>query len=177
MIRRLLFWLSGFLRCRLIKLNDSPYLERYYIGSWLGYTVFLHRFVRSDWENCLHNHPWRVAWSFILCGQYTEELALDLCPEDSLTGCLTTTRKIRFFNRVPHNRFHRIVEVHPDTWTLLIQSKRMRINGVPKCFGFICRVELGSQLGTLFTSVPESRWRWNKAPLGKDSGRASMREV
>lgn len=114
MIRRLLFWLSGHLRCRLIKVNNAPYLERYYVGSVWGYEIHLHRFVRSDREDHLHNHPWRIAWSFVLCGRYTEELALDVDPEVNLLGCLTTTRKIRFFNRIPYNRFHRIIETVPD---------------------------------------------------------------
>lgn len=84
MLARLLYGLAGRLPLRTIKAPDGgPYLERYFLGRvpdrvpWIGGTqVYLHRFLASDPDRGLHNHPWRWARSLILCGGYWEERLL-----------------------------------------------------------------------------------------------------
>lgn len=93
---RLLYWLSGFLPCRIISDNGTPYLERYYVGTLLGVRFYLHRFVGSDPARGLHDHPWPWARSLILSGWYYEETR-------------TGTRKVRWFNRLNGDTFHRVI--------------------------------------------------------------------
>lgn len=83
MINKLLTKISGRLSYRQIKGPDGePYLERYFLtqfpkwrwlGKWAGGIIYLHRFVDNDPDRGLHDHPWGVAYSFILSGQYVEE--------------------------------------------------------------------------------------------------------
>lgn len=95
-MRKLLYWLSGRLPCRLINDGDRPYLERYYVGRAFGWTFYLHRFVGSDPARGLHDHPWDRAYSLILSGWYFEETRSGM-------------RKVRWFNRLTGDSFHRVV--------------------------------------------------------------------
>lgn len=108
MINKFLFWLTGFLPCRIITINDSPYLERYYITR----NIYLHRFISLDGDRNLHDHPW-TAMSFILSGCYTEEL----------TEGRHRVRK--WFNFIDAGKFHRIMFVEPHTWTLFIRGTQL----------------------------------------------------
>ena len=47
-MRKLLFWLTSHLPCRIIAEEGSVYLERYYLFTLLGWRFYLHRFVGSD---------------------------------------------------------------------------------------------------------------------------------
>ena len=46
------------------RLNNEPYLERYYIflkdRKWFPFNVFLHKFLKSDPDD-LHDHHWPYA--------------------------------------------------------------------------------------------------------------------
>lgn len=120
-IARTLFHFSGYLPCKLIGRDGKPYLERYYLFSLLGLTAYLHRFVRDDAEEEVHNHPWRLAGSLVICGQYQEERLEAFsawCRRDPLIRYVT----IRWGNLIGQNRFHRIVGVRPETWTLFLHS-------------------------------------------------------
>jgi len=96
MNNKLLYWLSGFMPCRLINDGDRPYLERYYVGTLLGWRFYLHRFVGSDPAGALHDHPWSKAYSLILSGWYWEETR-------------SGTRRVRWFNSLTGDTFHRVV--------------------------------------------------------------------
>ena len=120
MINRLLFGLTAGLPCRLITLPSGPYLERYWLGRWFGYTAYLHRFVSPDGERHLHNHPWH-ARSLVLAGGYVEEVVTDLTAE----GPLTERHRVRWWSAVPANKFHRIAAVEPGTWTLFVHAPRI----------------------------------------------------
>ncbi len=112
MINKFLFWLTGFLPCRLITINGKPYLERYYLLK----NAYLHRFINLDGDRHLHDHPWR-ALSFILSGSYTEEL-------------IGGRYRVRvYFNYIGKRTLHRITFVEPNTWTLFIHGKRFRTWG------------------------------------------------
>lgn len=78
-LARRLFWIGGHLPLRVIG-REEPYLERYFLfrlPTWVplagGMQAYLHRFVRSDSDDGLHDHPWRWAATFILSGGYLEQ--------------------------------------------------------------------------------------------------------
>lgn len=95
MMSKLLFKLTARLPCRLIQLDSGPYLERYYLGTLLGVTFYLHRFVSSDTERHLHNHPWGWGRALVLAGGYVEESVHDICPHANDSGCIMQRKYIR----------------------------------------------------------------------------------
>lgn len=56
------------------RVNNEPYLERYYVflrdRTWFPFNVFLHKFLKSDPDD-VHDHPWPYA-TLILRGGYNE---------------------------------------------------------------------------------------------------------
>lgn len=92
---KLLYRLTADLPYREIKDDGKDYLERYYLTTRKGKRYYLHCFLGSDPGRNLHSHKWH-AWSFILCGWYWEERAWG-------------TRKVRWFNRIDPDAFHRVV--------------------------------------------------------------------
>ena len=95
-MNKLLFWLAGFLPCRIISDNGVPYLERYYVCTLFGVRVYLHRFVGSDPGRSLHDHPWRWAGSLVLSGWYNEETRSGI-------------KRVRWFNWITGDTFHRVI--------------------------------------------------------------------
>lgn len=95
-MRSLLYWLSGRLPCCIISDGDKPYLERYYLFTALGVRFYLHRFVESDPDRGLHDHPWPWAFSIILAGSYEEHRR-------------SGARTVRWFNWLTGDNFHRVV--------------------------------------------------------------------
>jgi len=164
MLNKLLFRLTSRLPCRIIELDSGPYLERYYVGCFKGVTFYLHRFVSSDSEDHIHNHPWRYALSVILTGGYVEEICHDIAPSAGPSGCVTYRRRVRWFNRVDGNRFHRIHDAKPGTWTLFMHSERIQGKG----WGFL------KQCGDVTVFVPHGssprRW-WEEAVKGGEINR------
>jgi hypothetical protein len=96
MMKRLLYWLAGFLPCRIISDDGQPYLERYYIATLFGVRVYLHRFVGSDPARGLHDHPWPWAGSVVLSGWYYESTRSGL-------------NRVRWFNWLTGDSFHRVI--------------------------------------------------------------------
>lgn len=140
-MNKLLMWLTRNLPLRTIPLASGPYLERYFVCQWFGVNVYLHRFLSSDTERHLHNHPWGWGGSVVLSGGYDEESVLDLCPRMP-GGAISRLRRVNWFNRVDGNHFHRISNAAPNTWTLFIHGPRQwatRPDGVPvrKGWGFL----------------------------------------
>lgn len=98
----LLMLITARLPMRIINDGKRPYLERYYLGTLFGWRFYLHRFVGSDPDRGLHDHPWLTAYSLILSGWYWEELR-------------TGTRRVRWLNRLTGDTFHRVVlPKYPD---------------------------------------------------------------
>ena len=177
MIHKILYSLTANLPCRLIDLPTGPYLERYYLGRVCGVTFYLHRFVSSDSERHLHNHPWTWGRSLILSGGYVEERATDICPHASASGCVTHQRRIRWWNRVNAATFHQIHAAKPNTWSLFFHGPRATVmrNGrrAYKGWGFIQRQDLpDGEKVTAFFPFPSStsKW-WLTAPDGRSAGR------
>ncbi|WP_295802162.1 hypothetical protein [uncultured Microbulbifer sp.] len=185
-MNKLLYWLTGRLPVRFINLDSGPYLERYYLGQLFGITFYLHRFVSSDSERHLHNHPWGWGGSLILCGSYEEERALDLCPAAGPAGCLTERVRRRWYNQVNGNTIHRIHDAAPGTWTLFFHGPRQMVRRpsrhvpgkfalAPKGWGFFEQRELISEYRTEFVEhqISYGEW-WLTAPKGIDAGRVPL---
>jgi hypothetical protein len=173
MINKLLYKITGRLPVRLINVNDAPYLERYHVGTAFGWKIYLHRFVSSDGEHHLHNHPWRHGLSIILSGGYTEEVAVDVCPHASASGMIVTRVERRWFNRVDGAYIHRIAESLPNTWSLFMHGPRQVVDGGRlKGWGFFERCDTGD---TRYTpaQVSDQNWHMN-APIGRDSFRVKL---
>lgn len=123
-MKNILFKLSAYCRCRVIKGNDNqPYLERYHLLSLpFGIQLYLHRFVAGDPGKGLHNHPWKSALSLILSGQYIETRL-----ESKKEGLPFKKRIISSgsLNYINGEIYHRI-DVAPNmhVWSLFIHTKK-----------------------------------------------------
>jgi len=123
-MQNLLFKLTAYCRCRIIKGNDGqPYLERYHLLSLpFGSHLYCHRFVAGDPGKGLHNHPWKAAISLILSGQYIEtrldRKKVGLPFKKRLIG----SGSLNFING---DIYHRI-DVSPNNhvWSLFIHTKK-----------------------------------------------------
>ncbi|MDS1141758.1 hypothetical protein RE432_15055 [Pusillimonas sp. SM2304] len=155
MIRFLLHRLTNRLPARIISDGDTPYLERYYVGTFLGVRFYLHQFVGSDPDRGLHDHPWPWAFSIILAGSYLEETR-------------SGKKEVRWFNTLVGDSFHRVVlkERYGRTlpvWTLFAhRAKRV------KRWGFM-RATSSSDEFYYFLHRPsvDECW-WETAPKGAE---------
>jgi len=159
-MRRFLYWLSGRLPCRIISDDGTPYLERYYVCTVFGVRVYLHRFVGSDPDRGLHDHPWPWAFSLVLSGWYIEELRR-----------ASKFRTVRWINFLTGDTFHRVILPHGrrDTWTLFAHRAK-----VVKEWGFWH----GCKVGAIWTPYPQqtgTREWWPEVPLGRDEPRRMPR--
>ena len=69
----------------------------------------------TDLPYC-HNHPWEFCWGLILNGGYTHE-CFDVA--DGKAGpARSETYAPGQVNFMLHSKYHRILEVQPDTYTL-----------------------------------------------------------
>ncbi len=124
MIKKIIYWLTGHLKCRIIDSNGRPYLERYYVGTIFKKRVFIHRFVASDPDRGLHNHPWKWALSWILVGGYRELLKGKNGDSEYIYSVL---RKPWSFNYIKDTTMHRVMidnETTQDAWSLFIHGPR-----------------------------------------------------
>lgn len=105
--------------CRVIESGGKPYLIRVFLehrySGRSAQTTYLHRFVSSDAERWLHDHPFD-ARSEVLCGGYAEEKLTTLSHKGPMTETLWRVPGEEFW--ISSGTFHRIVSVEPDTWTL-----------------------------------------------------------
>lgn len=137
--------ISATMPMKLIRINDEPYLERYYAGTFAdGWDLWLHHFIRNDAERHLHSHPF-VFCSVMLVGGYTEHLgdqdyrmtipvadrALDATFEKHIHRMRCEIKECHKehgaflddagqFIRVGYSDWHRISAVNPDTWTAVL---------------------------------------------------------
>ncbi|MCA8113867.1 hypothetical protein [Burkholderia cepacia] len=152
MLRALLFSISGRLPCRIISDAGRPYLERYYLVTLFGVRVYLHRFVDSDPDRGLHDHPWPWAFSLILTGWYYEQTRAG-------------TKIVRWFNALIGDSFHRVIlprdhGVH-ECWTIFAHRARRT-----KEWGFL---RDKGQLGRVYTTHKpgaDDQW-WKRAARGR----------
>ena len=162
---KFLFSFTANKRCRLIKIGDKPYLERYLLGRVFGITFFLHRFLASDGDRFVHDHPWRWSLSWILCGGYKEERLQYLNPE---TGWHSRHRYLSsgWINVLTPRAFHRIQQPEHETWTLFVHGRRL------KQWGFLnYDAETKRTSYSANQEPPETRAWKTTAPLGRAAGR------
>lgn len=167
-VHKFLYRLTSQRPCRLIYVEDRPYLERYFLGRWFNHIFYLHRFVSSDRERHIHNHPWEKGYTIVVVGQYKEESLVDLCPTASESGCVTKISTRRWFGRVNGNTFHRIHDATPGTWTLFWHTDFLKNKG----WGFMSQ-SADNPHQTIFTThvSRSSRKWWETQPLGVDMPR------
>ncbi|MES2384494.1 MAG: hypothetical protein V4593_08090 [Pseudomonadota bacterium] len=122
-----------------------PYLDRYSFrpqgesgtNEWRAY---VHHFLAPD-DDGHHNHPFAWSLSIVLRGSYTEEV---LHIGTKVTW--TETRRVRWFNWITADKYHRIVSLHParpgaapgaGVWTLFLAGPLARDRaGTPRGWGF-----------------------------------------
>lgn len=157
MIERLLLALSARLPCRLIDGDQGePYLERYYLFGAFGWHAYLHRFVDSDPDRGLHDHPWGRAISLVLSGGYDE-----IRPVRTGEPARTCTRTLNSWrlNRLAGTDFHRVVlRDRRPVWTLFLHGPRV------KGWGFVQNGEYRAMARDGGEFRHRDWWKW--APRG-----------
>jgi len=117
-------WLDKIGRKRIVmdRVNNEPYLERYYVflkdRKSFPFNIFIHKFLKSDPDD-LHDHPWSY-FTFILMGGYYEWMP----------GVNCEIRKWRgpgHFRMCKANSLHRIELKEGITcWTLFMPFAKVR---------------------------------------------------
>jgi hypothetical protein len=123
-----LFERWGRYRIIMDRVDNQPYLERYYVflkdREWFPFNIFVHKFLKSDTED-VHDHPWPFL-TVILKGGYYEWR-----PQFDAQG-----RKIAEVAKwcgpgsvrwASAHQYHR-VEIDPDVecWTLFMPGIKQR---------------------------------------------------
>jgi hypothetical protein len=157
-LERLLFVLTSRLPCRSIDGDQGePYLERYYLFGVFGWHAYLHRFVDSDPDRGLHDHPWGWAVSLVLSGGYDEIRAAGSDLEHMVERHVRPLR----LNFLHGDDFHRVVlRDRRPAWTLFLHGPRRK--------GW-CFVQNG-QRRVMAENANEFRHRawWKSAPRRKE---------
>lgn len=171
LVQRFLYWLTGHLRCRLINGRDgsrdmdNPYLERYFLATWLGCFAYIHRFMESDHDIGVHDHPFGWSFSLILSGGYVEFRMIGI-GKDGLILHRRLVRPCRI-NRIGPHTFHRVELVNErEAWSLFVHGPRI------KKWGFLRTTAVKGGLHYTPDVPGEGGYPWWKsAPRGLDVGR------
>lgn len=116
------------------RVNNEPYLERYYLflkdRDSFPFNIFLHKFLKSDPDD-LHDHPWSY-FTVILKGGYWEWTPVFDASGKKLTE-IAKWRGPGHFRRCSANSLHRI-ELDPgvECWTLFMPGAKQREWGFVK---------------------------------------------
>lgn len=164
-----LYFLSGFLKAKAIKgPHGEPYLERYMLARIGGKTFFLHRFLASDPDRGLHDHPWDLSWSLIVGGGYKEKR---LMMRDGKPWMTVRRLSAGMVNVIRGDDFHQVVmEPGRPAWTIFCHGPRV------KKWGFVASRAGREQAEGHFEKdsyelfldeKPETRWELT-APRGRD---------
>lgn len=110
------------------RVNDEPYLERYYIflkdRTRFPFNVFLHKFLKSDPDD-VHDHPWPYA-TLILKGGYWEWIP-QFNSKGEKCGEIAKWHGAGSFRFAAATSYHRI-ELDPEVecWTLFMPGIKQR---------------------------------------------------
>jgi len=110
------------------RLDDEPYLERYYVflkdRERFPFNMFVHKFLKSDPDD-VHDHPWPFA-TLILRGGYWEWTPV-FDAEGRKTGEVSRWYGAGSFRTAQANSYHRI-ELDPSItcWTLFMPGPKQR---------------------------------------------------
>jgi hypothetical protein len=121
-------WGLGWVR-RIMR-DGLPYLNRYSLraqgpSGHNPWRVYLHQFHAPDGPGH-HNHPSAWSFSIVLWGSYTEEVLEYLYIPVGMSGAgwrrlpggpHVRQRRVRWFNWIAADRYHRIAELHPGPGT------------------------------------------------------------
>lgn len=157
LIESLLFRMTDRLPCRIIDgEGGEPYLERYYLFGLGGWHAYLHRFVDSDPDRGLHDHPWSRALSLVLTGGYDEIRFAD--------GRRRSTRRRTVrpgrLNLLRGEDYHRVVlRGGQPAWTLFLHGPRS------KGWGFL-REGVYRPMARDAAEFRHRDW-WRRAPPGR----------
>lgn len=124
--------------------SPDPHIWRLHLVDW-PFRFYLHHIVRADHDRFLHNHP-RPFISVVFWGGYVEKTCVNRDAPEQPRSYGPRFRGARWFNRMAVERFHRIVWVEPNTWTLLLGRYRKE----PSDWGFL--VPLTRDI------VPQTEW-------------------
>lgn len=110
------------------RVNDQPYLERYYIflkdRKWFPFNVFLHKFLKSDPDD-VHDHPWPYA-TLILKGGYFEWIP-EFNSEGEKVGEIRHWRGPGHFRICAATSYHRVELCKGiECWTLFMPGPHKR---------------------------------------------------
>lgn len=121
----ILYFLAGFLKAKAIKgPHGEPYLERHMLCRIGSHAIFLHRFLASDPDRGLHDHPWRKSISFILCGGYIEKR---LVSKGGRVWMAFKEVAAGSFNVIRGDDFHQVVlKAGQPAWTIFYHGPRVK---------------------------------------------------
>lgn len=134
------------MRVKYIRPERKDYLERYFAKRFDdGREIWIHRYFAPDPEIGLHNHPWKGR-SIIIRGGYTvvseinntlsarERKANERLNESMLSDLMNGDKTILqllmatgYTELIDPMTWHRIAEVKPETWTLMVIEPGRRL--------------------------------------------------
>ena len=123
-----LFQRWGRYRVIMDRVENEPYLERYYVflkdRNRFPFNIFVHKFLKSDPDD-VHDHPWPFA-TLILKGGYWEWRP-QFDSEGRKIGEIAKWCGPGSFRCTGANTYHR-VELDPDVecWTLFMPGRKQR---------------------------------------------------
>jgi hypothetical protein len=110
------------------RVNEEPYLERYYLflkdRKKFPFNIFLHHFLKSDPDE-VHDHPWNYATLIIKGGYY--EWIPQFNSAGQKTGEIAKWRKPGHFRFCKAESYHRIeLDPNVDCWTIFMPGMQKR---------------------------------------------------
>jgi hypothetical protein len=134
---------------------DDPYLLRWWlIPRNRVFNIYVHRFLRSDDDRALHDHPWLFNLSWLLCNRYREWFLSTSVPGGPRESVVRSAGDVKFrWGPAPHR-----VELFREAtlkgepipcWTLFVTGPRVRE------WGFLC---------------PKGWMHWKKFTAADDAG-------
>lgn len=124
--------------------KENPYLYRWWViprNRW--FSIYLHKFMRSDDDRALHDHPW-INCSILLRGSYVEH-TIDQGGINHRRKYSTGDVRMRWSGKLAHR-----VEIDKPCWTLFIRGPVYRHWGFHCPAGwvpwekFVARDDIGS---------------------------------
>lgn len=119
---------AGRKRIVMDRIDNEPYLERYYVflkdRKHFPFNIFLHRFLKSDPDD-VHDHPWGYATLILKGGYY--EWQPQFNSKGEKIGEIAVWRGPGHFRVCKATSYHRI-ELDPgvECWTLFMPGPQKR---------------------------------------------------